>query len=110
VTVMLESALAFEHLDEIVSTDGIDAVTLGPSDLAQELGVFGTPDAGPVIDAHRDRLIDAARRHGKDVAMLCSTAVEARRWIDAGVKIIAVGSDVSVIQQAFAGIVADIRR
>ena len=24
--------------------DGIDALTLGPADLAQDLGVFGTPD------------------------------------------------------------------
>src|SRR5262245_4810262 len=35
-TVMLESAEAFRHLDEIVATPGVDAVTLGPSDLAQE--------------------------------------------------------------------------
>ena len=41
---MLESPRAFEHLDEIVATPGIDAVTLGPSDLAQELGVLGRPD------------------------------------------------------------------
>ena len=33
----------------------IDAVTLGPSDLAQELGVLGTPDQGRVIDQHRER-------------------------------------------------------
>ena len=43
VTVMLESAGAFAHLDEIVATEGIDAITIGPTDLAQELGVFGTP-------------------------------------------------------------------
>ena len=83
-TVMLESAEAFRHLDEIVGTPGIDAVTLGPSDLAQELGVLGTPDQGRVIDEHRERLLEAARRHGKDVAMLCQTLEEAERWIGAG--------------------------
>ena len=62
VTVMLESAEAFRHLDEIVGTPGIDAVTLGPTDLAQELGVFGTPRQGAVLDEHRQRLIAAARR------------------------------------------------
>ena len=60
-TVMLESATAFSHLDEIVATPGVDAVTLGPSDLAQELGVLGTPRQGAVIDEHRLRLIDAGR-------------------------------------------------
>src|SRR4030081_214642 len=55
VTVMLESAEAFRHLDEIVATPGIDAVMLGPTDLAQELGVFGTPRQAAVVDGHRHR-------------------------------------------------------
>src|SRR5881396_677341 len=33
VTAMLESAEAFRHLDEIVATPGIDAFTIGPTDL-----------------------------------------------------------------------------
>lgn len=109
VTVMFESAEAFRHLDEIVGMPGIDAVTLGPSDLAQELGVFGLPDAGRVIDEHRQRLIEAARRHGKDVAMLCQTVEEAERWIAAGVKIIAYASDVAILKQGFAAAVRRLR-
>src|SRR5262249_5819241 len=53
VTVMLENAEAFRHLDEILSIDGIDAVTLGPTDLAQDLGVLGTPRQTAVLDEHR---------------------------------------------------------
>ncbi len=105
ITVMFESAEAFRHLDEIVGMEGIDAVTLGPSDLAQELGVIGTPDQARVIDEHRDRLIEAAKRHGKDVAMLCQTLEEAERWIAAGVKIIAYSTEVSIIRQGYASAV-----
>jgi 2-keto-3-deoxy-L-rhamnonate aldolase RhmA len=104
-TVMLESAAAFRHLDAIVATPGVDAVTLGPSDLAQELGVLGTPEQGPVIDEHRERLIAAAARHGKDVAMLVQTLDEAERWIAAGARIIAYASDVAVLKSAFAAAV-----
>ena len=43
VTVMLETKRAFDRLDEIAAVPGIDALTLGPSDLAQDLGVLGTP-------------------------------------------------------------------
>ena len=53
-TVMLESAEAFRHRDEIVGMPGVDAVILGPSYLAQDLGVFGTPSQGRVIDEHRE--------------------------------------------------------
>jgi 2-keto-3-deoxy-L-rhamnonate aldolase RhmA len=108
-TAMFESAEAFRHLDEIVGMPGIDAVTLGPSDLAQELGVMGTPDQARVIDEHRERLIDAARRHGKDVAMLVQTLDEAERWIAAGVKIIAYSSDVAVLRSGFASAVQRLR-
>jgi len=110
ITIMLESAEAFRHLDEIVGMPGIDAVTLGPSDLAQELGVFGTPDQGRVIDEHRDRLIAAAQRHGKDVAMLCQTLEEAERWIAAGAKIIAYSTEVAIIRQGYASAVQRLRK
>jgi 2-keto-3-deoxy-L-rhamnonate aldolase RhmA len=97
---MLESAEAFRHLDEIVGMPGVDAVTLGPTDLAQELGVYGTPEQGRVLDEHRTRLIEAAKRHGKDVAMLVGTLDEAERWIAAGVKIIAYASDAALLAAA----------
>ena len=109
ITIMFESAEAFRHLDEILATPGIDAVTLGPSDLAQELGVFGTPEQARVIDEHRDRLIAAAARHGKDVAMLCQTLDEAERWIKAGAKIIAYSSDVGILRQGVAAAVSRLR-
>jgi 2-keto-3-deoxy-L-rhamnonate aldolase RhmA len=109
ITVMLESPQAFEHLDEIVATPGIDAVTLGPSDLAQELGVLGRPDQASVIDGYRQRMIESARRHGKDVAMLVDTPEQASRWIAAGVKIIVLSSEVAVLHQAYASMVADLR-
>jgi 2-keto-3-deoxy-L-rhamnonate aldolase RhmA len=108
-TVMLESAAAFSRLDEIVSTPGVDAVTLGPSDLAQELGVLGAPDQGRVIDEHRERLIAAARRHGKDVAMLVQTVEEGQRWIAAGARMVAYASDVAVLRSGFAAAVARLR-
>jgi 2-keto-3-deoxy-L-rhamnonate aldolase RhmA len=109
ITVMLESPAAFRHLDEIVGVEGVDAVTLGASDLAQELGVLGKPDEAKVIDEHREQMIDAARRAGKQVAMLCSSVEDARRWIDAGTTIIAYASDVSVIERGYRSIVDQIR-
>lgn len=109
ITVMLESPEAFRHLDEIIGMPGIDAVTLGPSDLAQELGVLGTPDQRRVIDEHRERLIEAAGRHGKEVAMLVQSLEEAERWIQAGVKIIAYSSDVAMLQQGFSTAITRLR-
>jgi len=108
ITVMLESAEAFKHLDEIVSTPGIDAVTLGPSDLAHELGVMGAPNQKQVIDEYRMRLIEAARKHGKDVAMLVQSLDEAKRWIQAGAKIIVYASEVGILKEGFTKIAKEL--
>ena len=68
---MFETAAAFDDLDAIAAMDGIDALTIGPADLAQDLGVFGTPDQARVLDEKRDLVLAAAKKHGKTCAMLC---------------------------------------
>ena len=109
ITVMFESAEAFRHIDEIVSMEGIDAVTLGPTDLAQELGVAGTPDEGRVIDEHRQRLIDTANKYGKDTAFLVGTIEEGQRWIKAGAKLIVYSSESRVMGMGFEAAVKQLR-
>jgi 2-keto-3-deoxy-L-rhamnonate aldolase RhmA len=55
VTAMLESRVAFDQLDGIAATPGIDALTIGPTDLAQDLGVLGTPKQRDVLAASTAR-------------------------------------------------------
>ncbi len=109
VTVMLESRRAFERLDEIAAVPGIDALTLGPSDLAQDLGVLGTPDQHAVIDDHRRRLVEAARRHGKAVAMLTDSVDGVRQMIALGATLVNYASDTAVLRSTYASVVASIR-
>ena len=97
--IMFESQQSFDNIEDILSVEGIDAVTLGPSDLAQELGVFGTPDQAKVIDDYRTRLIDAAKRHGKDVSMLVGSIEQGEQWIRAGAKIICYSSEVEILRR-----------
>ena len=109
VTVMLETAAAFNDLDEIAAMPGIDAITLGPTDLAQDLGVFGTPEMAPALDEKRYQIIDACKRHGKTAAMLVGTPDEARKWRDAGVKLIGYSSEVGVLLDGYRGALAAIK-
>lgn len=109
VTVMLETARAFDELDAIAAMDGIDALTLGPMDLAQDLGVVGTPEQARVLDEKRDLILAAARRHGKTCAMLTASAEEARRWKEAGALLLAYASDVEVLFGGFRRAMADIK-
>jgi 2-keto-3-deoxy-L-rhamnonate aldolase RhmA len=110
VTIMLESKLAFSRLDEIAATPGIDALTIGPTDLAQDLGVLGTPAQNAALDEHRQRLVAAARKHGKAVAMLTDSAEGVRRMIELGATIINYSSDAAVLRASYASTVQEIRR
>jgi 2-keto-3-deoxy-L-rhamnonate aldolase RhmA len=109
VTVMLETARAFEDLDAIAAMDGIDALTIGPMDLAQNLGVTGTLEQNEVLDAKRDLVLAAARKHGKTCAMLVSSAEQARQWKEAGVLLLAYASDVDVLHRGYSRALADIK-
>jgi 2-keto-3-deoxy-L-rhamnonate aldolase RhmA len=110
VTIMLESKGAFERLDEIASMPGIDALTLGPTDLAQNLGVLGTSSQREVLDEHRRRLVAAARKHGKAVAMITDSVEGVRQMIAVGATIINYGSDAGVLRGSYASVVEEIRR
>jgi len=109
VTVMFETAAAFDHLDAIAAMDGIDALTLGPADLAQDLGVFGTPDQARVLDEKRDLILAAARKHGKTCSMLVTSAEQAQQWKQAGALLLVYWSDVEMLQHGFAQAMAKIR-
>lgn len=101
VTVMLETGAVFGQLDEIAAMPGIDALTLGPADLAQDLGVAGTPDQARIMDEKRNQILAAARKHGKTCAMLVSSPEQLRQWREAGALLLAYSSDVEVLHGGF---------
>jgi 2-keto-3-deoxy-L-rhamnonate aldolase RhmA len=110
VTIMLESQRAFAKLDEIAATPGIDALTIGPTDLAQDLGVLGTPGQAAALDEHRQRLVAAARKHGKAVAMLTDNVDGVRHMVELGATIINYSSDTSMLRSGYSAAVGEIRR
>ena len=109
VTIMLETRRAFARLDEIASVPGIDALTLGPTDLAQDLGVLGTPAQREVLNEHRRRLVEAARKHGKAVAMLTDSVEGVRQMVALGATIINYSSDAAVLRSSYAAAIDEVR-
>jgi 2-keto-3-deoxy-L-rhamnonate aldolase RhmA len=110
VTAMLETKRAFERLDGIAAVPGIDALTIGPTDLAQDLGVLGTPAQRPALQDHRGRLAAAARKHGKAVAMLTDSVEGVREMIALGATIINYSSDAAVLRAGYAAVVDQLRK
>ena len=61
---MIETAQAIENIDDILSVPGIDAVYVGPADLAISLGLppYGN-DGNPLFDDALATIVDACRRY-----------------------------------------------
>src|SRR5690606_17057219 len=108
-TVMLESIEAFENLDEIASVPGIDALGMGPADLAQELGIYDTPQEAAIIEEYKQRLTEAAKKHNKTLEMGVWAMEDGRRWVDQGARIITYKTDTTAFRDVFTGPAKELR-
>lgn len=94
--VQIESREAVENAAEIVAVDGVDAVFIGPADLAASMGYLGQ-QSHPEVLAGVQTAIDAAKAAGKLVGVNAFDEAQARAYLDAGVDFIAVGADVQLL-------------
>jgi len=95
---MIETRTALDNLDDILSTPGLDAVYIGPSDLGLSLGGPAKLDqTEPKIVAAIETILAAARRHGVVPGIHCGTPDYARKMIDLGFRLVTVMSDNSLL-------------
>lgn len=96
VIAQIESAEAVENALEICQTPGVDAIFIGPSDLAASMGHIGQ-QAHPDVVANIRRAIAAAREAGIPVGINAFDPKLARGYIDDGIDFILVGADVAIL-------------
>ncbi|MCA4133360.1 HpcH/HpaI aldolase/citrate lyase family protein [Arthrobacter sp. M4] len=99
VTVQIESTAAVEAVEEILAVDGVDAVFVGPSDLAASMGYLGEQEH-PEVRAAVERCIAAAHSAGKPAGVNAFNEATARAYIDAGASFVLVGADVALLARA----------
>ena len=80
---ILEDREVLDVLDEVVGVEGVDAVLIGPGDLALSLGVPGGWQ-DPRVQAEVDRIHAAARAAGKAAIMVALDHEDARRLREQG--------------------------
>ncbi|AZG45532.1 4-hydroxy-2-oxo-heptane-1,7-dioate aldolase [Gordonia insulae] len=95
-TVQVESAAALAQLDEIVAVDGIDAVFIGPADLAASLGHLGKPEH-PTVVAAIEQALSQIKAAGKAAGVNAFNPALVDRYIAAGASFVLVGADVTVL-------------
>jgi 2-dehydro-3-deoxyglucarate aldolase/4-hydroxy-2-oxoheptanedioate aldolase len=95
VILLLETAKAFENLEEIVSVPGVDIAWVGHYDLTVSMGI-PTQFDHPRFLAAMDALVSSCRRHGVAPGFLPPSPEAAVHWIAKGFRVISLGSDIGV--------------
>lgn len=80
-TVQVESAEAVENAAEIAAVDGVDAIFIGPSDLAASMGLLGQQQHPDVLAAV-DTTFKAVRDAGKLVGINAFNLEQAQAYVD----------------------------
>jgi 2-keto-3-deoxy-L-rhamnonate aldolase RhmA len=99
VILLLETAKAFENLEDILSVPGIDVAWMGHYDLTVSMGIPAEFDHPKFLDA-MDRLVKVTKQRGIAAGFLPSTPESAVHWIRRGFRAISLGSDTRVYIQA----------
>lgn len=104
----IESVIGVEQLEAIAAVDGVDALFVGPSDLAASMGHIGNP-GHPDVQAAVDKAISAIVGAGKPAGVFAVAPDSAKRWIDLGASFVAIGVDVSLLARSATDLVGAFR-
>src|SRR5882672_3149016 len=108
--VMAESVSAVDNIDDICSVPGVDAVYVGPADLAASLGC--PPTLGVVSGVHADaiaKILDACARHDMVAGIHCGTTQQVIQCAEMGFRMITVSTDTQLLATAAAGRFGEVR-
>jgi 4-hydroxy-2-oxoheptanedioate aldolase len=102
----IESRAGLDALDEIVATEGVDGVFIGPADLAADMGFLGQPNA-PQVQAEVEKALMRIQSHGKAAGILIGDLALAKRYVELGATFVAIGNDVTLFANATTKLLAD---
>src|SRR5438552_6073118 len=94
IVLQCEHIQAVENADAIFSVPGIDAIFVGPHDLAASMrGKDGKPPSPEATSQATQRILAACRRNGVPAGIHCYSAEDARQRIEEGWQFLAIGSE-----------------
>jgi 4-hydroxy-2-oxoheptanedioate aldolase len=98
IVLQCEHIKAVEAADAIFSVPGIDAIFVGPNDLAASMrGKDGRPPSGEATAEAMKHILATCRRHGVAAGVHCMSAEEARHRIEEGWQFLAIGSELRML-------------
>jgi 2-keto-3-deoxy-L-rhamnonate aldolase RhmA len=110
IIVQIEHIEAVNNIDAIVAVPGLTSVLIGPNDLSGSMGHMGEPRHPDVLQAI-DVVIAGARRKELPVGLAFGDDPgDQIKWLEKGVKWLALGADFSFLLKAAALVAGQVRK
>jgi 4-hydroxy-2-oxoheptanedioate aldolase len=98
IVLQCEHIKAVEDADAIFAVPGIDAIFVGPNDLAASMrSKEGKPPSAEATAKAMRHILDTCRKHRVAAGLHCTSPEEARQRIDEGWQFIAIGSELKMM-------------
>lgn len=97
---MIESTTAIDNLDEILAVDGLDAIYVGPNDLAVSAGweMLGADPALPSLAGGLQHIIERAKHADIPAGIFAPTGEQAVQFAGWGYQLITPGNDIAMLR------------
>lgn len=106
--VQIETTSGLDAVEGIAAVAGIDVLWIGHFDLSASLGIPGEFASDTFRDAV-DRVLEAGRRHGKPVGMVCGSAEEGRELFERGFRLLSYSIDIWIYEDALHAGISELR-
>ncbi|CAN5746683.1 4-hydroxy-2-oxoheptanedioate aldolase [soil metagenome] len=103
VIVQVETPQAMANIPEIAAVEGVDAVFIGPGDLAASMGHAGDP-AAPEVQAAIAEGVERIHAAGLPAGILGYGEAAARAYFDLGCEFVAIGGDTWLLARSMDGL------
>ena len=97
----IETVQAVENLSDILTTDELDVVFIGPYDLSTSMGISGELDHPLLLDAIK-QVIRLAQTHDVPLGCYVNDFESGEQWLSLGIQLIACGNDAFLLTRKFA--------
>lgn len=106
--VQVESRAGLDNIEAIAAVEGVDALFIGPADLAASMGYLGQPGHPEVKAAIADALARIVAS-GKAGGVFSSDPALAAQYRTAGASFLAIGADTSLLRSAAIGLLNGVK-
>ncbi len=105
----IETRAGLEHMDEILSVEGLDVALIGPYDLSTSLGIPGDVNH-PRMQRAIDTFLEGCGTHGVVPGNFVTSIEDGQKWVRRGMRFLIYSSDFGLLMERSRQVLSQVKR